>query len=97
MKSLCKGCTESVIVSKEVLEDMLLDAERSGISLVPDHIYEERLYLCKSCPSLQYGTTCMHCGSLVSYRTKIAKSNCPFPYGEKWTSYKIGGVRPAFD
>ena len=89
MKSLCKGCTKSVIVSDEVLEEMLLDAERSGVKIVPNHIYEERLSICDSCPSLQYGTTCMHSGSLVSYRTKLAESDCPFPYGAKWKGIAV--------
>ncbi|MBS4223262.1 DUF6171 family protein [Lederbergia citrea] len=91
MNGLCKGCTGSVIVSDEVLEDMLLDAKQRGLNLVQDQIYEERLRICNSCPSLQYGTTCMHSGSLVRYRAKIAESNCPFPHGAKWS----GGDRHA--
>ncbi|MEK3888221.1 DUF6171 family protein [Bacillus sp. FSL K6-3431] len=84
MNNLCKGCTESVIVADEVLEDMVLDAVRAGKMIVPDFIYEKRLLLCRSCPSLQYGTTCKHSGGLVHYQAKIATSKCPFPHDPKW-------------
>ncbi|MBW8349507.1 hypothetical protein K0H71_08625 [Bacillus sp. IITD106] len=82
--SICKGCTQNVIVSKEVLQELIHDAEKEGRNIVSDDVYEIRLNICKNCPSLQYETTCMHCGSLIHYRAKLEQSTCPHPEGSKW-------------
>ncbi|MNO25528.1 hypothetical protein D3C76_153680 [compost metagenome] len=80
----CKGCTESVHVSPEKLE-RLIELAAKGRECAPDQEYGRRLELCMSCPSLQYGTTCRHCGCLVAVRAKLADSNCPFPSGSRWS------------
>ncbi|WP_347552873.1 DUF6171 family protein [Pseudalkalibacillus hwajinpoensis] len=51
---------------------------------VTEEKYRERLEVCNSCPSLQYGTTCMHCGSLVRYRAGFIDKSCPYPGKAKW-------------
>ncbi|MCJ8007514.1 DUF6171 family protein [Lederbergia wuyishanensis] len=82
--SICKGCTHSVIVSKEVLQELIQDAEKDGRKIVSEDVFEKRLNMCKSCPSLQYETTCMHSGSLIHYRARLKESTCPYPQGSKW-------------
>ncbi|WP_227871865.1 hypothetical protein [Paenibacillus bovis] len=47
-------------------------------------VQQQRFDCCMSCPSLQYGTTCKHCGCLVHIRTRLAASYCPSPYGSRW-------------
>ncbi|GIN70653.1 hypothetical protein J14TS2_11280 [Bacillus sp. J14TS2] len=84
VKLLCKGCTESVIVSNELVEDLLLDAEKKGIKMVSPKSYQERLRHCQTCPALQYGTTCKYSGGLVQYKAKILSGTCPCPAGSKW-------------
>lgn len=81
---LCKGCTENITVTDQFLEDMLLHAKKSGKNFVSTEIFEERIRMCNHCSALQYGTTCMHSGSLIQYRAKLADSNCPSPHGAKW-------------
>lgn len=83
-KGLCKGCAESVIVTEEVIQEILSEAEAEGSKIVSDQIYEERLSICNSCLSLQYGTTCKHSGCIVRYRAKFQKNRCPFPGDPKW-------------
>ncbi|MBS4195589.1 DUF6171 family protein [Lederbergia citri] len=82
--SICKSCTKSVIISQEVIQELIQDAEKEGRKIVPEDVYEKRLSICKSCPSLQYETTCMHSGSLIHYRARLEESICPFPQGSKW-------------
>ncbi|MCR2823079.1 DUF6171 family protein [Lederbergia panacisoli] len=82
--SICKGCTHNVIVSQEILQELVQDAEKEGRKIVSEEVFEKRLNMCNSCPSLQYGTTCMHSGSLIHYRAKLEASTCPYPHGSKW-------------
>lgn len=42
--------------------------------------YEERLFICKSCDSLNAGT-CLKCGCYVELRAAGKYSHCP---GKKW-------------
>ncbi|MCJ7842268.1 hypothetical protein MUB24_15460 [Lederbergia sp. NSJ-179] len=84
VKTFCKSCTESVIVPDDILEDMLLDAEKRGVQMVSTERYEARLNQCQNCPSLQYGTTCMHNGALIRYKAKMLDGTCPCPTGSKW-------------
>ncbi|MDQ0859068.1 DUF6171 family protein [Bacillus sp. V2I10] len=83
-KSLCKGCLENVIVTEEVIQELLLEAMEDMTKVVNDHVYVKRLTVCQSCPSLYYGTTCIHSGSIVRYRAKFKNNSCPFPCGPKW-------------
>lgn len=46
---------------------------------VTDDVYEQRLASCAACPSLQYGTTCAHCGCIVQVRAKLKDKGCPAP------------------
>lgn len=84
MKLVCKGCTESVIVPNELVEDLLLDAEKKGVKMVSKKSYKERLQQCQTCPALQYGTTCKYSGGLVQYKAKMLDGTCPCPAGSKW-------------
>lgn len=79
----CKGCTESVRVTPEKLERLVEIAIR-GREAASDQQYMARLERCNSCPSLQYETTCCHCGCLVAVRARLAASTCPFPAGSRW-------------
>ncbi len=83
-KSLCKGCVESVIVSEEIIEELILEAEEQPLLIVSEVVYQERLQICEDCPSLQYGSTCAHSGCIVRYRAKFKNKNCPFAGKPKW-------------
>ena len=83
-KNLCKGCSASVWVSidesYEKLKKTLIDETQAASK----EEYHERLEICKSCSSLEYGTTCCHCGCLVHARALVKNSYCPFPGQQKW-------------
>ncbi|WP_462409146.1 hypothetical protein [Neobacillus sp. Marseille-QA0830] len=84
-KSFCKGCLESVLVADDTIKQMIQEAEEDDPSkLVSDEIYFFRLGQCGSCPSLQYGTTCAHCGCLVRYRAKFINKGCPSVETPRW-------------
>lgn len=84
MKSLCKGCTGNVHISYEAVDEIILGAIELGKTIVSTSVYEERLRICDSCPSLQYNTTCKHNGMLVRYYAKLSAKSCPFPYDSRW-------------
>jgi hypothetical protein len=83
-KSLCKGCVESVMVTEEVIEELIKEAEEKPTLIVSEEVYQERLTLCETCSSLQYGTTCAHSGCIVRYRAKFKNKSCPFAGKPKW-------------
>ena len=83
-KSLCKGCVESVIVTEEIIQELVKEADENPAVIVSDEVYQARLKTCASCPSLQYGTTCVHSGCIVRYRAKFKNKSCPFAGKPKW-------------
>lgn len=83
-KGMCKGCVESVIVTEEVVQELMLEAMEDMTKVVSEDVYLKRITLCNSCPSLHYSTTCIHSGSIVRYRAKFKKNSCPFPLAPKW-------------
>jgi Family of unknown function (DUF6171) len=83
-KSLCKGCVESVIVTEEVIHELIKEAEEDLSVIVSDEVYQARLKICETCPSLQYGTTCAHSGCIVRYRAKFKNKSCPFAGNPRW-------------
>lgn len=80
----CKGCLNTVIVSSEEVEQLVNEQLQLETDLVDDDVYEKRLEICKSCPSLAYDTTCSHCGCFVQYRAKLAYKHCPYPGDARW-------------
>lgn len=88
MRPSCKSCMDSVVISEDVIEELLNEAKVDKKSIIANEAYNERLQHCLSCPSLMDGTTCMHSGNFVQFRAKITGSTCPFPAGSKWTSDK---------
>ncbi|MFP7469386.1 DUF6171 family protein [Niallia taxi] len=84
-KNECKGCVESVIVSEEVIEELLKEAAETPEKLVLDSVYQERLSICRDCTSLQYGTTCAYSGCIVRYRAKFKRKACPNIGNPKWS------------
>lgn len=81
----CKGCSTSVRLSPEEIRKLFGDTLRvKDIKVVSEEEYQKRLVHCQTCTSLQYGTTCKHCGCLVEIRAKLAASKCPYPYAPKW-------------
>ncbi|THF81699.1 DUF6171 family protein [Cohnella fermenti] len=75
----CKGCSASVRIDDESIRRMVEKVSRIGELCVADEVYEERLSRCYACPSLQYGTTCAHCGCIVQVRAKLKDKTCPAP------------------
>ncbi|MCM3691542.1 DUF6171 family protein [Neobacillus niacini] len=83
-KSLCRGCSDSVIVTEEVIEELVKETEEDLSVIVSDDVYEARLKICNSCSSLRYGTTCALSGSIVRYRAKFKNKACPLAGNPKW-------------
>jgi hypothetical protein len=76
----CPGCGLSVRLSRGELERLIAEYFRGGTpELVPGAEAEARLAICVSCPDLQYGSTCRHCGCLVEVRVRLAGRACPAP------------------
>jgi hypothetical protein len=80
----CKGCSANVHVSEEQLDRILTKLASHPGDCVSDADYAVRLGKCEACPSLQYGTTCAHCGCFVRVRAKLAAKSCPHPSGSHW-------------
>ncbi|CAM3370459.1 DUF6171 family protein [Marinicrinis lubricantis] len=80
----CKGCSEKVRVSEKQLERILSALAQHPEDCVDDEQYHKRLAVCRSCPSLAYETTCLHCGCFVAVRAKLKEKDCPFPGQSKW-------------
>jgi hypothetical protein len=87
-QNLCKGCVESVMVTEEVIQELVKETEEDLTVIVSDEVYSERLMICESCPSLQYGTTCAHSGCIVRYRAKFKNKSYPSAQKAKWE--KVG-------
>lgn len=82
--SSCKGCSADVHVTQEQIDRMVTKLARFPDACVPDELYDRRLEACLSCPSLQYGSTCSHCGCIVQVRAKFRDKTCPAPGGSRW-------------
>ncbi|MEK3882616.1 DUF6171 family protein [Paenibacillus sp. PL2-23] len=89
MRSDCKGCSADVNVSQELIHRMVSRLELQGFHCAADDVYRERLEACRNCPSLQYGSTCGHCGCFVEVRAKLADRECPRPGGSQWPKQRI--------
>jgi hypothetical protein len=83
-KGFCKGCLESVLVSEEVIQQLVMEAEEDPSKIVSDEIYEGRLKHCNRCRFLQYETTCALSGCIVRYRAKFKNKSCPNIEKPKW-------------
>ena len=76
----CPGCGVSVRMKAGELERVIADYFRDHKpELASDEEAEERLALCGTCPDLQYGSTCRHCGCLVEVRARLKGYSCPSP------------------
>ena len=80
----CKGCSASVIVAGEEIQQLVDEQLQFETDIVDDALYNKRLEVCKSCPSLAFDTTCSHCGCFVQFRAKLAYKHCPYPDGDRW-------------
>ncbi|MBT3291167.1 MAG: hypothetical protein HN849_12225 [Victivallales bacterium] len=81
----CKGCRATVRVAPESIQKLLAEY----LATYPQPTADEptvasRLALCRACPDLRYGTTCMHCGCLVDIRARLAAARCPHPRKPRW-------------
>lgn len=82
----CKGCSATVRLAPGEVERILSAYLRENPGpLVADAEYARRLEVCDTCPDLQYGTTCRHCGCLVAVRGKLAEKGCPGPV-DRWAT-----------
>jgi len=83
--NFCKGCNNSVHISKEEVEKIFgKDVRIKGENLVSWDEYNRRVQICKNCNAFIYGTTCKYCGCLVDIKAKFVSSSCPYPYKAKW-------------
>lgn len=83
----CKGCSASVHADEDQIGRLV--AKIRTEHRVADEQYEARLEACRTCDSLAYGTTCMHCGCFVRVRAVFKDKGCPHPNGAvrlRWTS-----------
>lgn len=81
----CKGCSGNVRMTSEEIKRKYVDPLKLNPGrVVGDEEYHRRLSICHNCPSLEYGTTCRHCGCLVQVKALLADSRCPYPYQSQW-------------
>ncbi|MGJ9382273.1 DUF6171 family protein [Salipaludibacillus sp. CF4.18] len=73
---VCKSC------DRDVTADIEIDV--SDEESVSEETYQKRLGICMECPSLQYGTTCQHSGSIVYHRAMLKDKKCPKPLDAQW-------------
>jgi len=81
----CAGCRRRGGIRwkiDEILEQIARD--QPGVRQVPHGEYERRLACCRDCASLQFGSTCRHCGCLVHVRARIEGKHCPRPGNPVW-------------
>ena len=83
-KTFCKSCLDTVMVSEEVIQELVREADEEISKIVTNEIYSARLTQCSSCEFLQYGTTCSYSGCIVRYRTKFKNKGCPHTGKPKW-------------
>jgi hypothetical protein len=81
----CKGCLTEVNYESRIAR-MVEALSAYPEQCVDEHTYEHRMSMCKSCPSLAYDNTCMHCGCFVAVRAKFKDKACPYPGQAKWES-----------
>jgi hypothetical protein len=76
----CPGCGLSVRLAPGEVERIMAEYFRGRTpELVQAGEAGRRLAICASCPDLQYGSTCRHCGCLVELRARLAGEGCPAP------------------
>jgi DNA invertase Pin-like site-specific DNA recombinase len=81
----CKGCRESVKVSREQIQKMLSEIEENNsFGLVEEVEYLNRLNQCSKCKYIQYENTCTQCGCIVQIRARLASGTCPYPGISRW-------------
>ncbi|WP_055107353.1 DUF6171 family protein [Paenibacillus ihumii] len=85
--SSCKGCREEYKVTEEQIQRILASPAFAPERCVPDEIYAQRLELCRACPKLQGGTTCLACGCIIPVVAKLKERECPLPGQRKWNAY----------
>jgi hypothetical protein len=81
----CKACEALVPITEE--EITAIFGQMTGvrnIKLASERLYDERLAICETCPSLLGGTTCKHCGCFVRVKAKLAASKCPIAGHPRW-------------
>jgi len=83
-KRNCKGCFQVERRSKSQISKLVEEQLQLETNLVNDSLFQKRMNICLSCPSLSSETTCLHCGCYVEFRTKLPYKNCPHPSGSKW-------------
>ena len=86
-RGFCPQCeiraAQAQLTPEVIKARALAQEELPGITAGRD-LYEARLAVCKSCPSLQGGLVCAECGSYVAYRARLKAAVCPAPGRNKW-------------
>lgn len=81
----CKGCSQTVRLSEEDIDIISSNiTDLNSLNLVSEEVFNERMGHCLKCDAFQYGSTCVYCGCLVSIKTKLKSSKCPYPYSPRW-------------
>lgn len=82
--SKCKGCSVSVNIPKEEINQALNILKENNKQIADDKTYKFRLAQCEDCEFFEYGTTCLKCGCIVQIRAKLANASCPYNQNPKW-------------
>ncbi len=81
----CRSCLEPLRLSEEEMRQVFGSTLRvRDVKLADPETCRARLEACASCPALQAGTTCLHCGCVVSVKAKLLNAKCPYPYQPRW-------------
>ena len=81
----CPGCQGTVWVDEAEIRKIFNEKIAvTKVKLATADVFEERMAICARCSSLDYGTTCRHCGCIVQIKARLAGAYCPHPAGRKW-------------
>lgn len=90
-KSFCPECELHELMAANTPEKIAEVISKmpfiEGVT-APQHVYEQRLAVCRTCPSFKAEMMCAECGTYVAYRARTVASTCPFPGNNKWQALK---------
>lgn len=84
MKNGCRRCMENVVITDDIVGELLKEANIEETMIAADDMYQNRISICQTCPSLVDGTTCHFSGYLIHFQAKILNNHCPSPTDPKW-------------
>lgn len=87
MENHCPECERRALLASLSKEDIEKIAQDNAIltgKACDEELYQKRIAICSSCPSLISNILCKENGYYVAASAMIATSHCPYPSNDKW-------------